>query len=348
MPEFEARVGFIGCGGHANNKLYPSIAMAPEVNLVAICDQVEEKAIATAAKYGSPTVYTDMDKMIDAESLDAVIISGPPQMHVEVGNHCLSRGLHIYVEKPSAITSAEAQGLADTAAQNNVKGICGFMKRYSCAYRAAQDVMARPTFGDINMAEVRFTQGPYPQIWGIEENMRAFLIGQLVHIFDLTRFLCGDVSRVFARLNQVTEDMGAYAVSLEFASGAVGTMSLNAVASDSFHFNEWVNITGSREWLEVEDMLYLKYHPLKGWMSDAFDGERSMKNQTQHWQPALSLEYRMLEVSGYVGELRDLARIAATDAEPIASLADCAEALRIGEAIWESAQTGREATVEGK
>lgn len=345
MTAFHARIGFVGCGGHANHRLYPAIKRVEEIELAAVCDIDRERADATGRRWGAGGVYYDLERMLGEEDLDAVAISGPPRMHVEVGTKCLERGLPIYVEKPSAVTSSEAQELADLAEANGCKGLCGFMKRHSPVYRAARSIIESEPFGDVNMAEIRFSQGPYPELWGIEDPMRAFLIGQLVHIFDITRFLCGEVERVQARLHRVEHGAGAYAVNLRFASGAVGLMSLNALESDTWHFNEVFHVTGLREWLEVEDQLYLKYHPLEGWLPEPLRGEGALKNQTLEYRPSLVLEYDSLELGGYVGEMRDLARCAVTDAEPVATLQDSAEALRIAEAIWESACAGREVEV---
>ena len=346
MSEIRAKIGFVGAGGHANYRLYPAAKLVREIDLVALCDMNRERADGTAKRWGVPHVYYDLDKMLESEKLDAAIIAGPPQMHCEVGARCLEAGLHIYVEKPSAVSSEEAEKLADIAVKHKRKGICGFMKRYSPAYRAGKAITETPQFGGVHMAEIRFSQGPYPKLWGIEENMRAFLIGQLVHMFDITRFMCGDVDKVHARLHQVSEDAGTYAVTLQFASGAVGLMSLNALESDTWHFNEVFHVTGNREWLEVEDQLYVKYHPLTGWLPEPLRGERVLKNQVMEFRPSLVLEYETLELGGYTGELRDLAVCAVTDKQPVATLQDSTEALRIAEAIWKSATTGAEAEVK--
>ncbi len=100
-PTDVARVGFVGCGNHANARLYPATKLVQEIDLVAVCDLDRAKAEATAKRWGVPTFYTDLDAMLADEQLDAVVICGPPQMHVSVGKHCLAKGLHIFVEKPS-------------------------------------------------------------------------------------------------------------------------------------------------------------------------------------------------------------------------------------------------------
>jgi len=345
MTERPVRVGFVGCGSHANRRMYPSIKQVPEIELVAVCDIDRPKAQETAKRWGAGAVYDDLDRMLESEQLDAAVICGSPQMHFDLGTRCLEHGLHIYVEKPSALSSADARKLADTAAQHKKKGLCGFMKRHCPVYQAAKAIVDSASFGSVHMAEVRFSQGPYVKIWGIEEVMRAFLIGQIVHIFDTVRFMCGEVQSVFARLHEPGEGHGAYAVNVRFANGAVGLLSLNALESDGWNFNEVFRVSGHEQWVEVEDQHHLRFQSTTGWLPEPFRAHPILKNQTYEYHLPQVIQHHSLEVGGYVGEMQDLARCVASDAQPAASLQDCVEALRIGEAVWESAQTGREVSL---
>lgn len=335
MAQSNARIAVVGCGGFARSRLFPSMGLAPNIDLVAVCDLVEERAREAARKAGATRAYTDMDEMLDAEGPDGVCVIGPAPMQYELGKHVLERGFHLYTEKPCANTSAEADDLAATAEAAGLIAQCGFMKRFSRAFRAAESILAREEFGPARMIEIRFTQGPYPALWGIGDPMRAFLIGQLVHIFDLTRFLVGDVHSVAAKLYRTEpgSEYGSYGVLLTLANGGLGLMNLNALESDTWHFNEYVRVSGFRHWLDVEDMLYLRYHPFEGWLDQA-----GLKNQCMTWKPSLDLEDQMLERAGYAPEIREFADCCLTGRQPRATAAGCAEALRIGEAIWKSAQ----------
>ncbi len=340
-----ARIAVVGCGSFAQSKLYPSIRETDNIHLAAVCDLVEERARSAARRFGADAWYVDVDAMLDAHEPDGVCVIGPAPMQYEVGKHVLERGFPLYTEKPCAISSAEAEELAAIARSKGLITACAFMKRHSAAYRAARSVIERDEFGPVRMIEVRFTQGPYPALWGIEEPMRAFLIGQLCHIFDLTRFLAGDVRSVTARLHEHEpgSGYGVYAVMLTLADGGLGLMNLNALESDAWHFNEYVRVTGYRHWLDVEDMLRLRYHPLEGWLGET---DRLLKNQVMTWQPALLIEAKMLELAGYAGEIRNFADCCLSAEQPVATAQDCAEALKIGEAIWASARDGgREAEV---
>jgi predicted dehydrogenase len=340
MPE-QARVAFVGAGGHANNCLYPSLEKARTVKLVAICDLQADRAEGTAKRYGADRWYTDVDTMLDKEQLDGVCICGLPPMHVEVGKQVVRRGLPIFVEKPSALSADAARSLAETAAQAEVWGMVGFMKRHAPAYLLARQLMDAPEFGGVQQLHVRFTQGRYPDIWGFEAP-QAFLIGQVVHIFDLTRFLGGDVAQVHARLHVVSKHLFAYAISLEFASGAIGTLELNTLDHTEPYRDttERADVTGVGESVSVSDMQTVSYYSAKDWRS-AETSHPDLGTATLVWSPNWLSTMHGKIVTGYVGELEHFAKCLLSGTPAAATLYDGVESLRLSEAVWESAQTGK-------
>ncbi len=227
--EGKARLAFIGAGGFATGSLYPNIHLVPQIDLVAVCDIVREKAERNARNFGARHVYTDLEEMLDKEELDGVFVIGPAPQQYELAPHVLRRGIPVYVEKPSANTAAEARELAEIAEANNTWGQCGFMKRFAYVYTIAKDIIARPEFGELNMVSCHFGQGPYPQIWGMDSARRSMLVGQLVHIFDLVRFFGGDVATVQAIYKEVTDTQFAYLVNVRYKSGAIGQLNLNGL-----------------------------------------------------------------------------------------------------------------------
>src|SRR5271157_1972617 len=70
------RVGFVGAGTHATNMLYPALTYLDdfEIERVAICDLIKEKAQRIASMYGVGKVYTDHRKMFENEKLDGVVV----------------------------------------------------------------------------------------------------------------------------------------------------------------------------------------------------------------------------------------------------------------------------------
>ncbi|MFQ6098286.1 MAG: Gfo/Idh/MocA family protein, partial [Armatimonadota bacterium] len=105
------RFAFIGCGSHASSCLQPCIPLIPELDFVATCDLDEKKAESCARRFGALRSYTDWRRMVEHEQLDAVGICGPPELHLEVGIRCLEAGLHVFLEKPHALSVSDSQRL---------------------------------------------------------------------------------------------------------------------------------------------------------------------------------------------------------------------------------------------
>ncbi|MBC7287104.1 MAG: Gfo/Idh/MocA family oxidoreductase [Armatimonadetes bacterium] len=336
-----AKIGFIGAGSHSTMSLQPMLAHIREVEPVAVCDLEEAKARSAAERFGFKRWYTDVSEMLSREPLDGVCICGTPQMHLEVGLQCIEAGLPIFVEKPPAITAADARRLAEAAERKGVWGQVGFMKRFATCYLAAQKASTRVLFGRPRAVHIKFAHGAYPSIWGIEQPPRAFLIGNACHVFDLARFLVGDVQTVMAYLLEGDDNRFAFAVAMRFVGGAVGTMNLNAFEQWT-QFQEYVSLTGEGECIVVHNMLRVEYHRGDAWVELE---DRQVHNQMCVWEPTGSnpgLDQDKGMLTGYRAQLRNFALclLSRTHASP--SLWDGYEALRLAEAVWESVTKGRE------
>ncbi len=334
----KARLAFIGAGAFATNSLCPNLHKVPQIDLVAICDLDEEKARRNARNFGAREVYTDAEKMLDKQEPDGVFVIGPAPMQYEVAPIVLDRGIPVYVEKPSANTSSEAKELAELAEANGTWGQCGFMKRFAYVYQMAQQIMQREQFGDLNMVTIHFGQGPYPQIWGIDSAKRAMLIGQLCHLFDLTRFFGGDVARLSALYREVTETQFAFLVNLQFESGAIGQLDLNGLETkQGFRdIREWVKLVGVESHIICDGMQSLRWLPGEDWI----DFPEHTGRFEYSFDPAWTGISNSRANFGYLGEVRHFALRCLREAEGGPDLWDSYEALRIGEAIYEATETG--------
>lgn len=101
------KIGFIGCGGIANQKHLPGMAQQTEfVDLVAFCDLIPERAEKAAKEYGTPDakVYTDYHDLLADPTIDAVHVLTPNVAHCEITVAALEAGKHVLCEKPMAAT----------------------------------------------------------------------------------------------------------------------------------------------------------------------------------------------------------------------------------------------------
>jgi predicted dehydrogenase len=341
--ERKARLAFIGCGSFASTSLLPNIHRVPEIDLVAVCDIDRPKAERAARNFGARRIYTDMEEMMDKEELDGVFVIGPAPQQAALAPRVLRRGIPVYVEKPSANTSAEARELALIAEKHKVWGQVGFMKRFAYVYRMAKEIISRPDFGPLHIIKCKFAQGPYPQIWGIDSAKRAFLIGQLCHIFDLIRYFGGDVQAVQSFYHEVTPTQFAYVVNLIFSSGAVGQLDLNTLETKQAFRDiiEELQLVGYETHLVCEDMLNLRWQSPDDFSPAVPETGRYLHSYSPAWTGVSNTR----KAFGYEDEVRHFARRCLGLVEGGPDLWDSYGSLLIGEAIYESAHNGGVVTI---
>ncbi|MDQ3702702.1 MAG: Gfo/Idh/MocA family oxidoreductase, partial [Chloroflexota bacterium] len=111
------RVGVIGVGNYASSYHVPNLLANPSAHIQAISDASAERLAAAAAvtSVAPERLYADHRQMIEAEALDAVTVSSPHALHADHVRAALERGLHVLVDKPFVLRSAEARELIQLA-----------------------------------------------------------------------------------------------------------------------------------------------------------------------------------------------------------------------------------------
>jgi len=223
----KVKVGFIGCGGIAGAHI-SSLAGMDDVEFVAFCDVVEEKAKQRAETYGGK-VYTDYKKMVDEVEIDACYICIPPFAHQEQEEACIEKNVPFLVEKPIHLDLNKAKEISEKAKEKNLITSVGYQDRY-------QDIIAyiKPFFKEGNLGVFAgWWVGGMPGVywWRRKEMSGGQIVEQTTHIYDMTRYLIGGPVEVFAvkRKGLMTdvEDYNvedASAVDVYFDSGVVGTI----------------------------------------------------------------------------------------------------------------------------
>jgi predicted dehydrogenase len=150
--------------------------------LVGVCDVEPGRAAAVASRFSVPRAGADLHRMIDDLRPDAVVMAGPPDMHVDGGLHALGAGCHLFTEKPPASSSDGLRKLAAAAAESGVAGMVGHNLRFTAAWRRMEERLA-----DSEVTSVAVTyhaSGPTGPRWG-KPALQAFLLTHAVHVFDL-------------------------------------------------------------------------------------------------------------------------------------------------------------------
>ena len=188
------KVGIIGLGTlgttHAENIIYNT----PNAELIAICARRQEVLDNFNKKHNIRYSYTDFDEMLKNDELDAVLIVTSVNSHFPLVMKAIESNLHVFVEKPLALTTEEAIK-AQTAADKNPDKILmtGYMRRYDPSYAQAKQKIDA---GEIGLP-IMFRGYSLDQDSGAEsapergENNGAWYSEMIVHDVDLCRWLLG-------------------------------------------------------------------------------------------------------------------------------------------------------------
>jgi predicted dehydrogenase len=114
------KVGIIGSGWVATNRHIPSFAHDPRVKIIGLAGISRKDVEATARKFGIPHSYDNVEELLK-QPLDIVDVCTPPFVHREMVVKAVEAGHHVFVEKPFAMNSAEAEEMIAAARRNNVK-----------------------------------------------------------------------------------------------------------------------------------------------------------------------------------------------------------------------------------
>lgn len=247
----DPRVCIVGAGALASRRIYPYIGAAG-ASLVGVCDLDAEKARRNARRFGG-AVYADMATMLADQEPDAVIVCVGPEGHADLAPQVMRLGYPVYTEKPPAPTAADALSVARVAAETGMLCTTAFKKRYSSGYVRAKRWVESFADDDLYSLSVDYASAQYSN----ESPRSSFLLDFAIHLIDAVSYLFGDAERVFA----FSKGLDAYAVSIQFCNGAVGSMNLNCGRSFGVPTEEveltarganWMTLHNSSCWRIVE------------------------------------------------------------------------------------------------
>lgn len=125
------------------------IALATDVDLVAVCDADASAAKAFAAKLGVPA-YTSVEDMLEREQLDTLHILTPPDTHYSIAKAALEKQVHVLLEKPMCITAAECADLVAKAREVNRIVAVSQSLVFEGAFARLRDAIASGMLGPID------------------------------------------------------------------------------------------------------------------------------------------------------------------------------------------------------
>jgi len=221
----KVRIGIIGCGGIANGKHMPSLKKLKNVEMVAFCDIVEEKAVKAAKEYGTATAKTYVGetaykKLLEDKTIDVVHVLTHNTLHCVMTCDALEAGKHVMCEKPMAVSALEAQKMVDTAKKTGKLLTIGYQNRQRSDSLFLKTEAESGTFGDIYYAKGTAIRRRAVPTWGVfldgEKQGGGPLIDIGTHALDLTLWTMNNykpkycVGTVYHKLNNQTNTGNAW------------------------------------------------------------------------------------------------------------------------------------------
>ena len=233
------KYALIGCGRIAINHI--KAVINNQLELVAVCDVLPNKMEELLSKQGLAENkeilrYTDYRQMIaDHPEIQLISIATESGSHAEIALYCIDKGINLIIEKPMAMSIADADEIIRRADANHVKVSACHQNRFNIAVQKLRKAVEAGRFGKLSHGSIHvrwnrnkdyYTQAPWRGTWAQDGGA---LMNQCIHGIDLLRWMMGsEVVSVYGQTKQQfhhyleAEDVGMAVVN--FANGAVATI----------------------------------------------------------------------------------------------------------------------------
>ena len=338
------RWGVIGAGGIADRRAIAEGILPSRISkLAAVMDTDAQKAAVLSEKYGVPAT-TCLDELLDRADVDAVYIATPHYLHAQQIVQAASAGKHVLCEKPMAGSATEAHEVSAVVRRYGVKLGMAFMFRYHPVHLKMRELLesgaiGRPVAGRAQLScWLPRAAGSWYQI--AEKGLGGTVIDMASHCMDLLEWFFGRSTRVAAFVSTLVQD---YAV--DDMSTILQTFSCGAHGIVDCYWNVPDGACENR----------LEIYGTKGSMSSTGtigqrpDGEAIVIRADQAaYEPRQERdtgferkEYRPEPKSTFLGEFDSFASAIIEDREPDFPAEQAVWNVRLCDAVYRSAQTGR-------
>lgn len=233
------KYALIGCGRIADNHI--KAAVHNKLKIAAVCDVIPEAMDRLLARHGL-LQNSDIQKYADYRELIAgnpdirlVSIAAESGVHAQIALYCIERGIHVIIEKPIAMSMADADMIIKKSEEKGVKAAACHQNRFNHAVLKMREALDAGRFGRIshgcvhvrwNRSRQYYEQASWRGKWATDGGA---LMNQCIHGIDLLRWMMGDravevYGAVCRRCHDYieAEDVGMAVV--RFQSGAIATV----------------------------------------------------------------------------------------------------------------------------
>ncbi len=340
-------VGVIGAGiGRLHIQSY---CKCPEAEVVAICDAREDRARRVASEFGIPHLYTDYRDMLALPGLDAVSVCTPNYLHAQMTIDSFEAGKHVICEKPLAITPAEGEAMVAAGKKAGKIFMTAFNNRFRGDTQTLKKFIENGELGEIYFAKtgwIRRKGIPGMGSWFTQKEKAGGgpLIDIGVHVLDLTLWLMGNPKAIsvtgstYAKFGPKGEGTGSWGT-----ADASGIFDVEDFAAGFIRLENGATVMLEASWASHIkcDVIYTQLLGTKG--GAELD---PLRIYTDVHGTSVDIMPQCPNVSGHEMEIRHFIDCIINGKEPISTGEHGLEIVRILDAIYKSAETGREVVLK--
>ncbi len=190
------KLGFIGCGGIANQKHFPALAkLGARAEMLAFCDERPERAAKARADFGvaGAQCYASYAELLAKAPVDAVYVLTPNVSHSEIAVAAMRAGKHVMCEKPMAINTVQAEAMLNVSVQTGKKLTVAYQNRFRQDSIALHKACRAGELGEIYFAKAHAIRRRAVPTWGVFADKAKQGGGPLIdigtHALDLALWL---------------------------------------------------------------------------------------------------------------------------------------------------------------
>ncbi|HZE74881.1 MAG TPA: Gfo/Idh/MocA family oxidoreductase [Gemmatimonadales bacterium] len=332
------KVGVIGAGTWGKNHVR-TLAGLPETELTAVCD-LDPGVRDRLARQHPGTFVTDSVSALLGR-VEAVVIASSARTHAELGRAAVEAGVPALVEKPFALTVADAEGLAELSALRGVPVLAGHLLEYHPVVEQLRHLITERSLGElyylysqrVNLGQIRPDENALWSFGPHDVSVALFLLGDVP---------CSVAAQGHSYLQPGIEDV--VFLTLTFASGVVAHAQMSWLDP---HKERRLTVVGSKQMAVFDDM-----QPREKLRIYDKGVERP---EYRSWGESLAVREgdifipRISNAEPLAAQLRHFAQVVRGEAKPRADAADGVRVIRVLDAASRSlAAGGAPVTLEGR
>jgi predicted dehydrogenase len=184
-------VGLLGCGRIAQRFHLPILRRIAGAELVSVAEAHPQRRGSCRALVGDASRFPSHEDLLEAGGIDAVVICLPPALHAQAAIASFQRGLHVYLEKPLALTPEDGRAVVAAWREAGTTGAIGFNYRLHPLVRRMRSALGNGEIGDPIGGQATFTScgRALPEWKRKRQTGGGALLDLASHQFDLARYL---------------------------------------------------------------------------------------------------------------------------------------------------------------